>query len=219
MLHLDVLGKAACGADGGQRHSYTDPEFSLDLIDCPACKSTLFFEAAERLVMSQPNEAVSLIDRLLQKSGHSRISGILGDPSVETEGMTRRERFKARSATMSAAESAEHLARINDMVRDTCPSCGGSIKHQEHSEDCLGPDPDDWHGKLTDEQVDAELRVQGIDPVASKAKFREHLDRLAQKALAKIEEVKAEGSEPEEEYDPSAPYEPMSDEYWGADDF
>lgn len=198
MHHLYIMGNhgfetSACRPDQG--HPLTgwtldcvnDDHFDLDGIDCPDCKGSIYFEAAERIVMLECLRNHDLIGQLLDKIGQERITRRLGDHSVITEAMTNREKLKAVSATLSHEEKVEHLARIHDMVSDTCLSCGGSLAHNEHAENCLGPDPDEWHLKMSAEQVDAELRVCGTDPVASAKKFRTLIDGLMAKAKARVE--------------------------------
>lgn len=192
--HLNVLGEPACGGtlwpdeEALVGDGMVGPD-DFDDIDCDPCKGTRFYAAAERIAAQQAHHTTGLLDRLLES--HTRIDGPLGDRSVLTEDMTPGERLKALSATVSPERKVEWLHRISDMVNDTCPGCGGSLKYDEHAEDCPGPDPEKW--ELTDEQIDAELRVLGIDPEPAKARLMRTMDEAIAKRKAALEQKEAEG--------------------------
>jgi len=153
----------------------------LDEVDCDECKASIYFEAAERMANVKALQSAALAKEIALNAAQPRIPGRLGASAVYTEDMTPADRLRARAAAMTPEEKIESLTRIVEFAEDTCPSCAGSIQHDEHSEDCLGPDPDQWHEKLTDEQVRAELMVAGVDPDKAASRFRTFLDGLEKK--------------------------------------
>lgn len=182
MTHLRILQHGiACKPDNPCVHSgvKTVTWERLDDVDCEGCRASIHWEAAERVAMERAHHQHDLISKLVQKTGQERITGPLAPDAKLTEDMSNAEKLRAMTDAMTPEEKVEAVARWNDLSRDTCPSCGGSIKHEEHSEDCLGPDPDKW--QLTDEQVRAELMVLGTDPDAAAKRLRERLDKLVAK--------------------------------------
>jgi hypothetical protein len=141
------------------------------------------------------NDTTRWVRDLLSRAGHKRIQEPLGDASAIKPGMTPRERLLARRATMTDAEKMESLARITDLVEDTCDYCGGSLSEFDHDEDCQDPDQIEWRRikGMSSEELDAELREAGLDPEKSRAKFRAMLDDLQAKAEARIKDGGSEG--------------------------
>jgi len=179
LKHLIVRDKNACEEEGpGVEYK------NVDLVDCEACKATELFAAAMRICNREAYYAQQDLRDLLAKLPHERIKGPLGDHSVIKEGMSRAERAKAVSAAMTPEEKVEHVARMNDMCVDTCPGCGGSIMEDDHDDDCLGSDPDQW--ELTDEQQAAETRVYGVE-------FEQAVDSLMERFKKMVSEHRQGG--------------------------
>jgi len=181
-----VMGERACTY--GEVQMALAPEDRLvgpdgfDDIDCDRCKATPYYAAADRIAMENARASADFFRALA--GGAPRISRALGDRSVIKPGMTKGEQLKAVHETFTDEERAEAMHRWADQIEDTCPSCGGSIGQDDHSDDCRGPDPARWD--LTDEEIRADLLVQGIDPDAAAKRFRAILDGYQREAEARI---------------------------------
>lgn len=181
MTHLRILQHGiACKPDGPHAHKGVEVVNweDLDDVGCEECRASIYWDAAERVAMQKAHHQHNRLAKTLE--GQPRIKGRLAPNAPLNDDMTNAEKLRAMSAAMTPEERVEAVARWNDLAVDTCPSCGGSIKHDDHSNDCLGPDPDQW--KLSDEQVRAELMVLGIDPDIAARKFRRRINKLVAEA-------------------------------------
>ena len=177
MTHLQVRDRLACGISPEGETGLPYKEF--ELVACTACRESIYGQAADRLVVMEGHFTAEGLDRAVSRLATPRIEGSLGDMSKVDPTADIRTRFLQRQATMSDDEKLEGFRRVTSMVADICPSCAGSIKYNEHDTDCRGPDPLEWD--LTEEEVTAELEVQGIDVEASRKRFRNLLDELTAK--------------------------------------
>ena len=176
MTHLQVSDRLACGAPPRVGPGVSYKEF--EKVTCKACQGSAYGEAAERILDAEAHFEVRGLAEMANCLPH--IEGPLGDMSKVDPTADLKTRVQQRQATMSEAEKMEGFRRVTSMVADTCPSCGGSIKYNEHDEGCRGPDPLEWD--LTAAESQAELELLGIDVEAAKAAclktIDEHLAKL-----------------------------------------
>lgn len=178
MIHLQVRERRACGAPEGDMLDYK----RFDEVDCPACRASLYGTSAQRMLDAESHFTVKQIAALARKTAPKpRITGPLGDPSKVDPNAPPGTRLRQRHATMSEDEKLEGFRRVSAMAEDTCPGCWGSIIGQEHTPECRGPDPEQW--VLTDEEVQAELELYGIDIEASRTRFSKLLNNLTAKVV------------------------------------
>jgi hypothetical protein len=141
------------------------------------------------------NDTTRFFRRLIDACGYPRINRALGDNSKVDPDAPPGVRLQQRHATMTTHEKIESLARITDFVENTCDYCGGWLPDFDHAEDCEDPDQIEWRRikGLSPEELDAELRAEGLDPDESRERFRSFLDELEAKAIARIQAEGAEG--------------------------